>query len=99
MMLVADTGGDDVQPAVAATPEIAQDLLGLRGRPAAVLKPRLKRPWVEGQASSRAQAAAEKALGRINHAQYHRVKIPILICGNTRGDVACSRRAAHTNAE
>ena len=47
MMLVADTGGDDVQPAVAATPEIAHDVLGLRGRPAAVLRPRLKRPWVE----------------------------------------------------
>ncbi len=48
MMLVADTGGDDVQPDVAATLEIAHDLMGLRGKPvASEPKPRLKRPWDE----------------------------------------------------
>ena len=47
-MLVADTGGDDMQAAVAATPEMAHDVMALRGNPVAfVPRPRLKRPWVE----------------------------------------------------
>src|SRR4029077_11857171 len=42
----------------------------------------------EGQArSSRAQAAGEEALGRINHAQYHRVKVSILVLRDARRDV------------
>ena len=47
-MLWPVIGGDDMQPDVAATPEMAQDLIGLRGKPVAKLpKPRLKRPWLE----------------------------------------------------
>jgi hypothetical protein len=48
MMLLALTAGDDRQPDVAATPEIAHDLMGLRGKPeVSEPKPRLKRPWLE----------------------------------------------------
>jgi hypothetical protein len=48
MMLLALTGGDERQPEVAATLEIAHDAMGLRGKPVvSEPKPRLKRPWVE----------------------------------------------------
>jgi hypothetical protein len=47
-MLWPNTGGDDIQPDVAAIPEMAHDVMGLRGRPvASEPKPRLKRPWDE----------------------------------------------------